>query len=92
MAVDWSKKTIAKLEAEINKRVEDCSAKSLDLHVAAKDGDPDINSKISASRAAAASVCRIALHAIEQCKRKHDCAVAHHAKLQKIRGVLDGED
>ena len=93
MAVDWSQKTVAELEAEITKRVEDCSVRrSQELHVAAVNGDPDINSKISASRTAAASVCRIALHAIEQVKRKHDCTVGHHAKLQKIQALLDGSD
>ena len=92
MAVDWSQKTVAELEAEITKRVEDCSARSQELHVAAVNGDADIGSKISASRAAAASVCRIALHAMQQVKRKHDVAVGHHKKLKKIQALLDGED
>ena len=91
MSSDWSNRTVKELEDEVQRRVAECSTRAHELHVAARTDDPELAKKITAHRTAASAVCRIALAAVEQVKRKHECAVRHSRKLQKIEQVLEDD-
>ena len=91
MSSDWSNRTVSELEAEIQTRVSECSTRAHELHVAYRTDDPNLGEKITAHRTAASAVCRIAIAAAQQVKRKHECAVRHAKKLKKIEAILEDD-